>query len=55
MANAQGTATLDFGAHPGAKEASVAVTGQAAISATSKVEAYVMADDVCVHGHIKFS
>ena len=45
MANAQGTATLDFGAHPGANEASVAVTGQAAISATSKVEAYVMADD----------
>jgi hypothetical protein len=31
--------------HPGANEASVAVTGQAAISATSKVEAYVMADD----------
>jgi hypothetical protein len=40
-----GTATLDFGAHPGSNEASVAVTGQGSISATSKVEAYMMADD----------
>ena len=45
MANATGTATLNFGAHPGVNEASVAVTGQGAISATSKVEAWVMADD----------
>ena len=45
MANATGTATIDFGAHPGSNEASVAVTGQAAISATSKAEAWVMADD----------
>lgn len=45
MASAQGTATIDFGAHPGANEASIAVTGQAAISATSKVEAYIMGDD----------
>ena len=45
MANATGTATLDFGAHPGTNEASVAVTGQASISATSKAEAWVMADD----------
>lgn len=40
-----GTATLNFGAHPGSNEASVAVAGQTAISATSKVEAWVMADD----------
>lgn len=40
-----GTATLDFGAFPGSNEASVAVTGQATISATSKAEAFVMADD----------
>ena len=45
MATAIGTATLDFGAHPGANEASVAVTGQGTISATSKVEAFFMADD----------
>jgi hypothetical protein len=45
MATGQGTAEIDFGAHPGANEASVAVTGQASISATSKVEAYMMADD----------
>lgn len=46
MATGQGTATIDFGASPGSNEASIAVTGQAAISATSKAEAYVMADDV---------
>lgn len=45
MATGQGTATLYFGAHPGSNEASIAVTGQAAISATSKVEAFVMGDD----------
>lgn len=43
MAVGQGTAVLDFGA--GANEASVVVTGQTAISATSKAEAYIMADD----------
>jgi hypothetical protein len=45
MATGQGTASINFGAHPGANEASVAVTGQASIGAGSKVEAYVMADD----------
>lgn len=45
MATGLGTATIDFGAFPGANEASVTVTGQASISATSKVEAYIMADD----------
>jgi len=45
MANAIGTATINFGAFPGANEASVAVTGQASIGATSKVEAWVMGDD----------
>ena len=42
---ATGTATIDFGAYPGANEASVAVTGQSAILATSKVEAWIMGDD----------
>lgn len=45
MSSATGTATIDFGAYPGSNEASVAVTGQAAILATSKADAFVMADD----------
>lgn len=45
MANATGTATIDFGAFPGSNEASIAVTGQTSILATSKAEAFVMADD----------
>ena len=36
---ASGTATLDFGAFPGKTDASVAVTGQAAIVAGSLVVA----------------
>ena len=38
---AQGTATLDFGAFPGESDATVAVTGQAAIVAGSLVEAWI--------------
>jgi len=45
MASGTGTATIDFGSHPGANETSVAVTGQTDILATSKAEAFVMADD----------
>ena len=45
MATGLGTSTIDFGAFPGNNEASVAVTGQGSISATSKAEAYIMADD----------
>jgi hypothetical protein len=45
MASATGTATINFGTHPGSNEASVAVTGQTTISATSKAEAWIMADD----------
>jgi hypothetical protein len=37
----QGTATLDFGAFPGASDASIAVTGQAGILAGSYVEAWL--------------
>lgn len=43
-----GTAMIDFGAHPGSNEASVAVTGQAAILATSKASAFIMGDDTTV-------
>ena len=45
MATGTGTATINFGAHPGSNEASVAVTGISGISATSKADAFVMADD----------
>lgn len=38
---AQGTATLDFGAFPGASDASVAVTGQSGIVSGSLVEAWL--------------
>lgn len=37
-----GTATLDFGAFPGATDASVAVTSQSNIGAASLVEAWVL-------------
>ena len=40
-----GTATLDFGAFPGSNSASVAVTGQTGISATSHPLAWVGASD----------
>ena len=50
MANGTGTATIDFGAFPGSNEASIAVTGLTTISATSKAEAFVMADDTAT-GH----
>jgi len=45
MANGTGTATLNFGSGGGSNEATVAVTGQTSISATSKVEAFVMGED----------
>jgi hypothetical protein len=48
MATGQGTAIIDFGAFPGSNEAEVGVTGQLFISPTSKVEAYIMADDTTV-------
>ena len=48
MATGQGTATLDFGAYPGSNEATVVVTGQTSIGATSKAEAYIMGGDSTV-------
>lgn len=38
---AQSTASLDFGAFPGASDASLVITGQAAILAGSLVEAWL--------------
>ena len=46
---ATGTAVLDFGATP-AEEASVAVTGQAGILATSHVEAFFMRESTSDNG-----
>lgn len=45
MANATGDALIQFGSGLGSNEASVSVSGQTAISSTSKVEAFVMGDD----------
>ena len=45
MSTGQGTAIIDFGAFPGSNEASITVTGQSEILATSNAEAYVMGDD----------
>lgn len=45
MANNKGTATIDFGAFPGSNQATVTVTGQTSIAATSYVDAFIMADD----------
>jgi len=46
---AQGTSDLDFGAFPGASDASVAVTGQAGIVAGSLVEAWLRPVDTADH------
>lgn len=48
---ATGTASLNFGAHPGSGHAKVAVTGQAAIVAGSLVEAWLLPADTANHKH----
>lgn len=44
-----GTATLDFGAFPGASDASVAVTGQSGIVSGSLVEAWIRPEATADH------
>jgi hypothetical protein len=44
MATGQGTALLNFGAHPGSNEASV-VVASTGVTAVSKAEAFIMGDD----------
>jgi len=44
MATGIGSGTINFGAHPGLNEANLVVTGQTSISATSSVEAFMMAE-----------
>jgi hypothetical protein len=46
---ATGTATLDFGAFPGASDASVTVTGQTGIGAGSLVEAWIFPANTADH------
>lgn len=45
MASGTGSLFIDFGNNPGSNEASVVVTGQTGISATSKASAFVMGGD----------
>lgn len=45
----QGTIELDFGAFPGASDASIAVTGQSGILGTSLVEAWLFPKDTSDH------
>lgn len=45
----QGTVELDFGAFPGASDASATVTGQTGIAAGSLVEAWVYPKDTADH------
>jgi hypothetical protein len=45
MASGVGVAEIDFGAWPGANEASVSVTGQGEITPQASAEAWLMADD----------
>lgn len=45
MAFGQGTVTFNFGSAPGTNVVTTAVTGQSAISATSKIELYLMGTD----------
>lgn len=45
MASGTGTTTIDFGAAPGANEASIAVTGISGIGGSAKVSAFIMSDD----------
>lgn len=49
MASGVGTAEIDFGAWPGSNEASVTITGQTGISASTGVEAWLMAEATTDH------
>lgn len=49
MASGVGTTEVDFGAWPGSNEAQVVVTGQTGISASTPVEAWMMAEATTDH------
>ena len=46
---ASGTASLDFGAFPGASDASIGVTGQTGIGAGSLIEAWILPANTADH------
>jgi hypothetical protein len=48
---ASGTATLDFGSHPGSGHAKVVVSGQTNLLTTSRVEAWLEPADTADHKH----
>ena len=48
---ASGTASLDFGAHPGSGHAKVVITGQTGIVSGSLVEAWLRPEDTANHKH----
>ena len=48
---ASGTATLDFGAHPGSGHAKIVVTGQTNLVAGSRIEAWLEPLDTPDHKH----
>lgn len=49
MPSGVGATEIDFGAWPGSNEATVVVTGQTGISATTPVEAWLMAEATVDH------
>jgi hypothetical protein len=53
MASATGTATLNFGSAPGTNIATVAVTGQTSIGASSHAEAFLMGSSTGTHNAIE--
>lgn len=53
--SAQGTAVVDFGAFPGTDVATVAVTGQSALLAGSRVDAWLVADVTAEHSEDEHS
>lgn len=50
---ATGSAVLNFGSAPGTNHVTTVVTGQASISATSHVEAFLMAESTASHNAIE--
>lgn len=50
---ATGSTTLDFGSAPGSSYATATVTGQTAITGTSKAEAFLMSEASADHNDIE--
>ena len=50
---AKGTVAIDFGSAPGTNLAQAVITGQTAISASSDIEAWMMADTTANHTDVE--